>query len=161
MKKTLLILGLTLAFTTHHAVAATAAGTVNGITITVEEANSALNKITNGQKTWEKLTADEKKQLIQMMAPAKLVAAESKKSLTDKEREAALAGYWMQKKMATTEVTDKEAQDAYDKMKKAAEDAKSTQKIPPFDAVKNNIKMQLAQEKVVGQLMKNANIKIK
>ncbi len=161
MKKTLLILGLMLAFTTHHAVAATAAGMVNGITITVEEANSALNKITNGQKTWEKLTADEKKQLIQMMAPAKLVAAESKKSLSDKEREAALAGYWMQKKMATTEVTDKEAQDAYDKMKKAAEDAKSTQKIPPFDAVKNNIKMQLAQEKVVSQLMKNANIKIK
>ena len=67
----------------------------------------------------------------------------------------------MQKKMATTEVTDKEAEDAYNKMKKAAEDAKSTQTIPPFDAVKNNIKMQLAQEKVVTQLMKNANIKIK
>ncbi|MDM5262799.1 hypothetical protein PF327_01175 [Sulfurovum sp. XTW-4] len=161
MKKTLILLGLTLAFTTHHAVAATAAGTVNGITITVEEANSALNTLTKGQKTWEKLTAAEKKQLIEMMAPAKLVAAESKKSLSDKEKEAALAGFWMQKKMATTEVTDKEAEDAYNKMKKAAEDAKSTQTIPPFDAVKNNIKMQLAQEKVVTQLMKNANIKIK
>ena len=161
MKKTLVILGLTLAFTTHHAVAATAAGTVNGITITVEEANSALNTLTKGQKSWEKLTASEKKQLIEMMAPAKLVAAESKKSLSDKEKEAALAGFWMQKKMATTEVTDKEAEDAYNKMKKAAEEAKSTQTIPPFDAVKNNIKMQLAQEKVVTQLMKNANIKIK
>ncbi len=161
MKKTLVILGLTLAFTTHHAVAGTAAGTVNGITITVEEANSALNTLTKGQKTWEKLTAGEKKQLIEMMAPAKLVAAESKKSLSDKEKEAALAGFWMQKKMATTEVTDKEAEDAYNKMKKAAEEAKSTQTIPPFDAVKNNIKMQLAQEKVVTQLMKNANIKIK
>jgi len=161
MRKTLVILGLTLAFTTHHAVAATAAGTVNGITITVEEANTALNTITKGTKTWEKLTADEKKQLIQMMAPAKLVAVESKKSLTDKEKEAALAGYWMQKKMATTEVTDKEAEEAYNKMKTAAEKAKSTQTIPAFEAVKNNIKMQLAQEKVVSQLMKNANIKIK
>ncbi len=161
MKKTLVLLGLTLAFTTHHAVAATSAGTVNGITITVEEANSALNTLTKGQKTWDKLTAGEKKQLIEMMAPAKLVAAESKKSLNDKEKEAALAGFWMQKKMATTEVTDKEAEDAYNKMKKAAEEAKSTQTIPPFDAVKNNIKMQLAQEKVVTQLMKNANIKIK
>ncbi len=161
MKKTLLILGLTLAFTTHHAVASTAAGTVNGMTITVEEANSALNTLTKGKMTWDKLPADGKKQLIEMMAPAKLVAAESKKSLTDKEKEAALAGYWMQKKMATTEVTDKEAQDAYNKMKKAAEDANSTQKIPPFDAVKNNIKMQLAQEKVVAQLMKNAKIQVK
>ncbi|MBT8349008.1 MAG: hypothetical protein HKP62_06160, partial [Sulfurovum sp.] len=99
--------------------------------------------------------------LIEMMAPAKLVAAESKKSLTDKEKEAALAGFWMQKKMATTEVTDKEAEDAYNKMKKAAKEAKSTQEIPPLDAVKNNIKMQLAQEKVVAELMKSAKINVK
>ena len=46
-------------------------------------------------------------------------------------------------------------------MKKAAKEAKSTQKIPAFDAVKNNIKVQLAQEKVVSQLMKNAKIKVK
>lgn len=161
MKKTLVILGLTLAFTTHYAAASTAAATVNGMTITVEEANTALNTLTKGKMTWEKLPEDGKKQLIEMMAPAKLVAAESKKSLSDKEKEAALAGFWMQKKMATTEVTDKEAQDAYNKMKKAAEEAKSTQKIPEFDAVKNNIKMQLAQEKVVAQLMKNAKIKVK
>ncbi|UPT77036.1 hypothetical protein MN086_08240 [Sulfurovum sp. XGS-02] len=161
MKKTLVILGLALAFTTHHAVAATAAGTVNGTTITVEEANSVLNTLTKGKMTWEKLPADGKKQLIERMALDKLLVAESNKSLTDKEKEAALAGYWMQKKMLSTEVTDKEAQDAYDKMKKAAKEAKSTQTIPAFDVVKNNIKMQLAQEKVVGQLMKNANIKIK
>ena len=105
--------------------------------------------------------ADAKKQLIEMMAPAKLVAAESKKSLTDKEKEAALSSFWMQKKIATTPVTDKEAQEAYDKMKKVAEEAKSTQKIPPFDVVKNSIKMQLSQEKVVAELMKNAKVIIK
>lgn len=160
MKKILVILGLTLALTTNYAVAATA-GTVNGMTITVEEANNALNTLTKGKMTWEKLPADGKKQLIEMMAPAKLVAAESKKTLTDKEKEAALAGFWMQKKMATTEVTDKEAEDAYNKMKKAAKEAKSTQEIPPLDTVKNSIKMQLAQEKVVAQLMKNAKINVK
>ena len=161
MKKMLVILGLTLAFTTHYAVAATAAGKVNGMTITVEEANAALNTLTKGKMTWEKLPDDGKKQLIEMMAPAKLVAAESKKSLTDKEKEAALAGFWMQKKMAKTEVTDKEAEDAYNKMKKAANEAKSTQEIPPLKAVKNSIKMQLAQEKVVAELMKNAKISVK
>ncbi len=160
MKKILVILGLTLALTTHYAVAATA-GTVNGMTITVEEANNALNTLTKGKMTWEKLPADGKKQLIEMMAPAKLVAAESKKSLTDKEKEAALAGFWMQKEMSTTEVSDKEAEEAYNKMKKAAKEAKSTKEIPPFDAVKNSIKMQLAQEKVVSELMKNAKINVK
>ncbi len=161
MKKILVILGLTLALTTHYAVAATAAGTVNGMTITVEEANNALNTLTKGKMTWEKLPADGKKQLIEMMAPAKMVAAVSKKSLTDQEKEAALAGFWMQKKMAITEVTDKEAEDAYNNMKKAAKEAKSTQEIPPLDAVKNSIKMQLAHEKVVAQLMKNAKINVK
>ena len=96
-----------------------------------------------------------------MMAPAKLVAAESKKSLTDKEKEAALAGFWMQKKMSTTEVSDKVDKEAYNKMKKAAKEAKSTQEIPPFDEIKNSIKMQLAQEKVVSELMKNAKINVK
>ncbi|MEN8727721.1 MAG: hypothetical protein ABF276_07145, partial [Sulfurovum sp.] len=70
MKKILVILGLTLALTTNYAVAATA-GTVNGMTITVEEANNALNTLTKGKMTWEKLPDDGKKQLIEMMAPAK------------------------------------------------------------------------------------------
>ena len=67
----------------------------------------------------------------------------------------------MQKHMAATKVTDKEAQSAYDKMKAAAKKANSKQKIPPFEAAKNNIKMQLAQEKVVAKLMKSAKIKVK
>jgi hypothetical protein len=95
------------------------------------------------------------------MAPSKLVAAAAKKDLTEKEKEAALAGFWMQKKISQVEVSDKEAQAAYDKMKKAAKKAKSKKKIPEFEAVKNSIKMQLAQEKVVGELMKSAKIKLK
>ncbi|HEY9189706.1 MAG TPA: hypothetical protein VIM88_02440 [Sulfurovum sp.] len=160
MKKTLVILGLTLALTTNYATAKPVA-TVNGMEITLEEANKALNSLTQGKMTWDKLPADDKKQLIQMMAPAKLVAAESKKTLSDKEKEAALSAFWMQKKMSTTEVTDKEAEDAYNKMKKAAEEAKSTQEIPPFERVKQSIKMQLAQEKVVSGLMENAKIEVK
>lgn len=160
MKKILAILGLTLALTTHYASAETA-GTVNGMEITVEEANTALKTLTQGKMTWDKLPEDGKKQLIEMMAPAKLVAVEAKKALTEKEKDAALAGFWMQKKISTTPITDKEAQEAYDKMKKMAQEANSTKKIPEFDAVKNSIKMQLSQEKVVAELMKNAKIQLK
>lgn len=160
MKKILLILGLTLGLTSTYLSAATA-GTVNGIEITVDEANNALVKLTQGKMTWEKLPAEGKKQLIQMMAPAKLVSAESKKVLTKKEKEAALAGYWMQKKMSETKISDEEAKTAYDKMVKAAKKSKTKQKIPAFEAAKNSIKMQLAQEKVVGTLMKSAKIKVK
>ena len=166
MKKILTILGLTLMLTASNVAAennatATIAGTVNGMEITVEEANEALNKLTQGKMTWDKLPADGKRQLVEMLSPAKLVAAASKKGLTDKEKEAALAGFWMQKKMSQTEVSDKEAEAAYNKMKDAAKASKSKQEIPEFNAAKNNIKMQLAQERVVKELMKNAKIKLK
>ena len=160
MKKILIVLGLMLTLTTSYAMAKTA-GTVNGMVITVAEANKALEAVTKGKMTWDKLPEDGRKQLMQMMAPAKLVAAKSKKSLTAKEKEAALAGFWMQKKMAGVKVTDKEAKTVYNKMKKEAKKAKNKQKIPEFEIVKNQIKMQLAQEKVVGKLMKSAKIKVK
>ncbi len=160
MKKILATLGLALVLTTATAFAATA-GSVNGMEITVAEADKALNALTKGKMTWEKLPEDGRKQLIQMMAPSKLVAAASKKGLTSKEKEAALAGFWMQKKMSKIEVSDKEAKSAYDKMKEAAKKANSKQNIPSFEQAKNNIKMQLAQEKVVSKLMENAKIKVK
>jgi len=160
MKKILALLGLTLALTTTSVVAKTA-GTVNGMIITVKEADAALKVLTKGQKTWEVLPAEGKTQLIQMMAPAKLVAAKSEKTLSKKEKDAALAGFWMQKKISETKVTDEEAKSAYGKMKKMAEKSKNKQKVPEFDTVKNQIKMQLAQEKVVAKLMKSAKIKVK
>ncbi len=160
MKKFLTVLGLTVVLSTSALLAETA-GTVNGMKISVVEANEALKILTKGQKTWESLPAEGKTELIKMMAPAKLVAAASKDGLTEQEKEAALAGFWMQKSMAATEVTDKEAQASYDKMVAAAKKAKNKQQIPAFEAVKNNIKMQMAQEKVVAKLMKSAKIEVK
>ncbi len=164
MTKFLVTLGLAFVLTTS--ISAKTAATVNGMVITVKEVDKALEGMVKANMTkpgtsWKTLPSEGKKQLIQMMAPAKLVAAEAKKSLTTKEKESALAGFWMQKKMSKIKVSDKEAKDAYNTMTKAAKKAKSKQKIPSYDKAKNNIKMQLAQEKVVGKLMKNAKIKIK
>jgi len=160
MKKLLIILGLGLFLSTVTASAATA-GTVNGMKITVKEANKALRALTKGKMTWKKLPKDGRKQLIEMMAPSKLVASAAKKQLTRKEREAALAGFWMQKKMSKIKISDKSAKNAYNKMKNMAKKMKSKKKIPPFKQARNGIKMQLKQEKVVSKLMKNAKIRIK
>ena len=88
MKKVLVTLGLALMLTTGN-VAAETAGTVNGIEITVAEVNEVLNSLSKGKMTWEKLPEDGKKELIERMAPSKLVIAAAKKGLTDKEKEAA------------------------------------------------------------------------
>jgi len=160
MKKTLATLGMLLFISTTTAMATTAA-TVNGMEITVEETNKALKVLSKDEMTWDKLPKDGKTQLIQMMAPSKLVSAASKKELSDKEKEAALSGFWMQRSMSKMSITDEKAKIAYEKMKKAAKAAKSKEKIPAFDKAKQSIKMQLAQEKIVAKLMKKADIKIK
>lgn len=158
--KKLLLISLGLFISTSTAYAATAA-TVNGMKITVSEANKALKVLTKGKMTWAKLPKDGKAQLIQMLAPAKLVSVAAKKQLTKKEKQSALTGFWMQKKMSKIKVSDKEAKKAYNKMQKAAKVTKSKKKLPSFKTAKNSIKMQIAQEKVVSKLMQKAKIKIK
>ncbi len=160
MTKFLATLGVALMLGVTSASASTAAR-VNGMVITVDEANKALNVLTKGKMTWDKLPKDGKTQLIQMIAPSKLVAKAAKKDLNAKEKEAALANFWMQKRMSKISISDKMAKKAYDKMKKAAKATKSKKKIPAFDTVKRSIKLQLAQEEVVSALMKKANIKLK
>ncbi len=158
MKNILIAIGFILG--TASATAGTA-GTVNGMKITVSEANKALKALTKGKMTWAKLPKDGKKQLMQMMAPSRLVASASRKQLTRKEKSAALSSFWMQKKMSKIKISDKQAKIAYNKMIKVAKKAKSKARIPAFSKAKNNIKMQLAQEKVVNSLMRKAKIKIK
>ena len=155
MKKVLVTLGLVLAFSTSSVLAVTA-GTVNGISISVAEADKAINSLSKGKMTWKKLNKEEKLQLIKMMSPSKLVAVSAKKSLTAQEKEAAYSNFWMQKQISKVKISDKTAKNAYVKMKKA-----SKKKVPAFDVVKTSIKMQLAQEEVVGKLMKKAKIKLK
>jgi len=160
MKKILILCTLGLLLNTSTVSAKTIA-TVNGMKITLVEANNALHLLTKGKMTWSKLPKSGKEQLIQMLAPAKLVASVAKRKLTSKEKETALTGFWMQKKMSKISVSDAEAKVVYNKMKKVAKKVKSKKKLPKFAEAKNSIKMQIAQDKVVNSLMKKAKIKLR
>ena len=159
-KNILVALGLVWLLGTTSATAATAA-TVNGMKITVKEANKALKVLTKGKMTWKKLPKEGKEQLIQMMAPAKLISAAASKQLTSKEKKAALSSFWMQKKISKIKISDAEAKNAYNKMKKVAKKVKSKTKIPPFKKAKHGLKLQIAQERVVSKLIKKAKIRLK
>jgi len=160
MRKILVTAGLVLLVSTAMAMA-TVAATVNGMEITVDEANKALKTLSKGDMTWKKLPKDGKIKLINMMAPSKLVSAALKKDLTEKEKGAALSSFWMQRRMSKISISDEKAKVAYENMKKAAKAAKSKKEIPTFEKAKQSIKMQLAQAEIVGKLMKKADIKIK
>ena len=159
MKKLFVSVGVVLLLSTAMLSARTA-GTVNGIRISVEEANNALKLLTNGKMTWNKLPDQGKRELLEMMAPSRLAAQRSKTYLNAKEKEKALSEYWMKREMQKIDISDKEAEEAYLKMVKIAKQTQSSPKIPPFSEAKNSIKRQLQEEQVVQRLMKNAKIKI-
>ena len=156
MKKILVILGVISGLSTAI-LADSVVGSVNGIPIYKSEAQRALKALGNTNMTYDTLPPNGRKQLLEIIAPGKLVGAAAKKELSAKEKNDALSGFWMQKKMSSTKVTDKEAQDVYDKLKKSS---KEGEKIPPFEKVKENIKMQIKQDKIIEGLMKNVKIKV-
>lgn len=159
MKKILVIVGLFCVATIG--ISAKSAGTVNGMVITVAEANKALKTVTKGQMTWAKLPIKERKQLLQMIAPSKLVAVAARKTLNSKEKRAALSAFWMQKKVSKIKISDALAKKEYIKMKKRLQKTKGKRKIPTFNQAKPAIKLQLAQERIVNKMMKKAKIRLK
>jgi hypothetical protein len=156
MKKVFIVLGMMTTF-----IVAGTVGTVNGMKVSEKEANKALKTLTQTNTTWAKLSKERKIQLLKIIAPSKLVSSAANRSLSSKEKKAALAGYWMQKKTSKIKVSDSTAKKAYNKMVKAAKKVKSKQKIPSFTEAKNGLKIQIAQEKVISSLMKRAKIKLK
>jgi len=139
------------------------AGTINGIDVSVEEANKALSVISRGQATWNTISHPQKEQVLKMIAPSKLAAVKAEKELSEEEKKIALSNLWMQKKIASiqSKISDDEAKKMYEKLKKSAKKANPKKAFPPFESAKKSIKMKIAQEKVVKSLLKNANVKLK
>ena len=136
-------------------------GTVNGMKVSKKEANKALRTLTKTKATWSSLSKERKVQLMKIIAPSKLVSSVARRQLSAKEKQAALSGYWMQKKTSKIRISDSTVKKAYSIMVKAAKKVKSKKRIPSFSEAKNGLKMQLAQEKVISSLMKRAKIKLK
>ena len=137
------------------------AGSIDGTYISIEDANNALQAISKGKATWGSIPKADKERVLQMIAPSKLIESAVKMDISTKEKKTALANFWMQNKIMKTEVSEKELKSTYGKIQEASKKAKSKQKLPPYEQLKNTLHMQIAKEKVIADLMKNAKIKLK
>jgi len=137
------------------------AGSVNDSYISIEDADHALQSISKGKATWATLSDTDRENLLKMIAPTKLIEASLKTDLNKKERNIAFSNFWMQNTIRKTKVSDKELKKAYAKIQKRSKKSKSKQKLPSFDALKQTLQMQIAKERVIADLMKNAKIKLK
>lgn len=137
------------------------AGSINDSYISIDDANNALESISKGKAKWETISDADRENLLKMIAPTKLIEASLKTDLNTKERNIAFSNFWMQNTVRNTKVNDKDLEDAYAKIQKTSKKAKSKQKLPSFNELKQTLQMQIAKERVVADLMKNANIKLK
>ena len=141
--------------------------TVNGQNITKESADQFLAVVTKGQVIdFDKLKKQQRQQLIHQMSVPFLLSVKAQKELNNEEKNMALSRMWMQKKISSTKIDDKDAKKAYDDYikrvkKEAAKTGKKDIKLPSFDDVKMQIKMKLAEEKVVKDLLNEAKITLK
>ena len=157
MKKLITAFAVIAALTTTT-ITAKVIGSVNGYSITEKEANNLLKVLTHGKVKYSQLKPKDKREIVKRLAVDKLVIKTAYRSLSKKERDFVIANAWMAKKIRGVKVTNSEAKRAYNKNKQLF---KKKGKIVPFSKVKNLIKMQLKQKKVVDRMMKKAKIVVK
>ena len=137
------------------------AGSIDGILVSIEEANKVLDSLSKGTAKWSTLKPLDKERVVKLLAPAKLVEEATKNDLTDEEKTNSVTNIWMQNSMRRVKISDKELKDSYVKIKKNLKKLKAKRKLPEFDKIKNKLKVQIAKEKVIMSLMKNAKIILK
>lgn len=141
--------------------AKTVIATVNGNKVLKKDADSYLSQRTQGKVTnFDTLPADQRSRLLQELSLPILALDAAKNELSDKEKESVFTRTWMQKEARNIKISDDDALGLYNQLKKQAEDNNVTDPIPPFEKIKERLKLQMLEKTIIGKLMKDAEIKV-
>ena len=135
--------------------------TVNGHKILKKEADAHLKKRTQGKMSnFDHLPKKQRLRLIQEMALPVLALDSAQKELSAEEKEAVYSRLWMQKEVLKIKITDEQVKKIYDQLKQRSEENNTTANIPAFESVKDKMKLQMKDKQMVGNLMKDVEIKV-
>lgn len=135
--------------------------TVNGHKVLKKEADAHLKKRTQGKMSnFDYLPKKQRLRIIQEMSLPILAFNSAKKELSSKEKEAILSRVWMQKEASKIKITDEQIKAVYDQLKQRSEENNTTANIPTFESVKDKMKLQMIDKKMVSNLMKDVEIKV-
>ncbi len=134
---------------------------VNGRNIRKRAADSHLKTRTKGKvSNFDLLPKKQRLRLVKEMALPIIVLQRAKKELSAEEKEAILSRVWMQKESQKAKVNDEEIKKIYEQIKQQAIDNNTSDKILPFEQVKDRIKMQMVEKKIISDLMQDSKIKV-
>jgi len=135
--------------------------TVNGHKIIKKQADEYLKKRTQGKVTnFDAIPPEQQKRLVYELSLPLLVLDAAEKELSDLEKQAVYTRTWMKKEALRTTITDEQALAAYNQITKQAQEHNATAPAPPFESVKDKLKLQIMEKSIVDKLMKDAEIKV-
>jgi len=135
--------------------------TVNGHKIIKKEADAYLTQRTQGKVTdSDRIPPEQRSRLIQELALPVMVLDAAEKELSEEEKQAVYTRTWMQKEARKINITDEQALTVYNQLKQQAQENNATGNIPPFEAIKDKLKVQIIEKTMVEKLMKNVEIKV-
>jgi hypothetical protein len=135
--------------------------TINGEKVIKKDADAYLKQRTNGKvKNFDLLPKKQQKRLIEEMALPMVITKVAVDELSDEEKLSVYTRTWMRKEAASIEITDEELSEVYNQMKQKSIDDNATTPFPEFDMVKDKLKMQMIERKIVGDLLKTAKFQI-
>ena len=139
----------------------TVIATVNGHQIIKKEADNYLKQRTQGKVTdFDSLPPEQRSRLIQELALPVIVLDAAKKELSEEEKQAVYTRTWMQKEALKISITDEQALTVYNQLKQQAQDNNATGNIPPFENIKDKLKIQMIEKTLIGKLTKDAKITV-
>lgn len=139
----------------------TVIATVNGHKIIKQDADAYLKQRTQGKVTdFDRLPPAQRPRLIQELALPIIVLNAAKKELSDVEKQAVYTRAWTQKEALKIKISDDQAIEVYNQLKKQSQENNATNSMPPFETIKDRLKMQMIEKTIVEKLMKNAEIKV-
>lgn len=135
--------------------------TVNGHKIIKKQADDYLKKRTQGKvSNFDVIAPEQQKRLVYELSLPLLVLDAAKKELSALEKQAIYTRTWMKKEALKTIITDEQALVTYNEITKQAQEHNATAPVPPFESVKDKLKLQMMEKAIVGKLMKDVKIKV-
>lgn len=139
----------------------TVIATINGQKIIKKDADEYLKERTKGKITdFDRLPQEQRPRLVQELALPLIISSAAKKELSQEEKQVVYTRAWTQKEGRKIKISDEQALEVYNQLKKQSEENNSTRKIPPFETIKNRLKMQMIEKTLIERVMKDAEIKV-
>jgi ABC-type proline/glycine betaine transport system ATPase subunit len=134
---------------------------VEGTKILKKEADTYLKQRTQGKvSNFDFLPPVQRRKLIEEYALPILALSGAKKTFSKEEQEALFSSAWMQKEAMSIKIKDEEVLAVYDMIKQEAVENNTTDKLLPFETIKNRLKSQMIEKTIVGKVMKDVIITI-